>query len=963
MTLCSLRVTASTLYVNINGTNPMPPYTTWATAATNIQNAVDVANPGDLILVTNGVYEAGSKQASDGTTNRVAVTNVVTLQSVNGAAATLIDGGGIMRCIYLTNGAVLSGFTLTNGSAGSGGGVYCTSTNVLISNCTIISNTASGGGGGVYSGTLTNCAISGNTCLPTGSNGGGASGSLLYSCTLTGNVTGVFLRSGATRGGGANSCTLNNCTLSGNKAYGAGAAGGAANSSFLNNCTLKNNYSDDLGGGTYISTLTNCLLYANQATRGGGDTSGTLNNCTICNNLSAGSGGGGTSGSTANNCIIFNNTSPNNIGSALNYCCTPDTGNAGCITNAPLFLNQSGGDFHLQNFSPCINAGNNAYAGIINDLDGNPRIVGGTVDIGAFENQSATAASGLPPIPSGLTAVVQAGSVILYWPPALKATGYNIYRTVTSGGSYTDIASVSITNYNDMGVVNGGTYFYFVTATNAYGQTVGSPQAIAYLVDHFAFAPIPSPQTSSVPFTVTISACDSDGNVLNNFTGGAMLTGAGDHGNIPLTPSSAAAFFNGQWTGSINLDPEYPDTDIRLTASSNNVSGTSSAFNAVAPAIQLFNLTASDLVYSPFAQKIYATVPASGGTLSNCLVTIDPVMGRVANSNYLGNSPGKLALSGDGQFLYVGFSGTNAFGRFNLGANALDFMASVGMDTYYGLPYYVNQFAVLPGEPHSVAMAVSSGFGDAAQVLIFDDGVERSNTFGGLYNYSGTVAAASDTRLYAGAPFTRLDVDQTGVTNSDAHDGLMGLSDLIKYQGGFIFTPGGNVFNPETLVVSGTLTNCSILEPDLAAGAIYAMGSHPVFAQPDAWTLYAWSPTNLQMFASMPVPGVLNGPSSLIRWGTNGLAFCAGNQLFLIRTSLVPIVPAVLTGGSFQPGGLFQLNFIGDPAAPYTMWGSSNLVNWNPLGPPDLISNSGFFFWDTNATSYPNRFYRVSEGQ
>ena len=102
---------------------------------------------------------------------------------------------------------------------------------------------------------------------------------------------------------------------------------------------------------------------------------------------------------SASNCINYGNTAP--IGSnyafvypstmvQFNYSCTTPmpTNGMGNFTNDPAFVNPAGGDFHLQSNSPCINAGRNAYAPSGSDLDGNPRIVGGTVDMGAYEYQT-----------------------------------------------------------------------------------------------------------------------------------------------------------------------------------------------------------------------------------------------------------------------------------------------------------------------------------------------------------------------------------------------------------------------------------------------------------------------------------------------------------------------------------------------------------------------------------------------
>jgi hypothetical protein len=385
--LAAFNCPAANHYVSLESTNAMPPYATWATATPVIQEALLAADAGDTVVVSNGVHN--SWEASVGSELfRVAITKAITLLSVNGPQFTVIDGGGRLHCAYLADGASLTGFTLTNGyaSAWPGGGVYCQSTNAFLTNCVLAYNSA-GGCGGACGGTLYNCTLSYNSG---GLGAGGAGDCVLYNCALWGNRAGDA-------GGGAGSSTLYDCYVGNNSIN---LFGGGADSCTLYNCLLTGN-SARQGGGAHLSTLYNCKVTGNSAASGGGADSCTLYNCTVTANSRDGAYGtlynctvagnsGLGAGGTLYNSIVYSNASSSvenyDISSSLNHCCTTPmpTNGIGNITNAPLFVN---GDLGLQSNSPCINAGNNAYVATATDLDGNPRIVGGTVDIGAYEYQ------------------------------------------------------------------------------------------------------------------------------------------------------------------------------------------------------------------------------------------------------------------------------------------------------------------------------------------------------------------------------------------------------------------------------------------------------------------------------------------------------------------------------------------------------------------------------------------------
>ncbi len=335
-------------YVRLLGSwTPSSPYSTWNTAATNIQDALNACANGDMVVVTDGVHSAAAQ---------VSVTQAVSLASVNGSGATTINGGRAHRCLFVNTNALIYGFTFTNGYADVGGGVYMTGGGV-IRDCVFATNLAGAYGGGAFisgTGVIQNCRLVGNTAI---TNDGGA----------------VYFASGG---------TLLNCVVVSNS----GVKGGAFffdHGGLARNCLVAGNRAR---GGPQPAWGGGLLFY-----HGGG-----IESCTISDNTGTGGGGGiygdgGGAGYVENSIVFFNTggTSSNYSGMPAKYwtnnCTAPSVG-AACVASDPLFADRTYGNYHLRWGSPCLDSGiTEDWMADGKDLDNDLRIWNNEVDIGAYE--------------------------------------------------------------------------------------------------------------------------------------------------------------------------------------------------------------------------------------------------------------------------------------------------------------------------------------------------------------------------------------------------------------------------------------------------------------------------------------------------------------------------------------------------------------------------------------------------
>lgn len=245
-------------------------------------------------------------------------------------------------------------------------------------------------------------------------------------------TNGYGLVGGAIYSNNNSSPSITNCVIRNNSAVFGGGIACANGKSYpvITNCQIIAN-SASFGGGIYLNgsspTIKNCIISGNAAPDGGAIYSHfpgkpLIVNCTISGNVASNSAGAiycyNSSNLSISHSILWDDTAPyaseimvSNSGAAtsiqISYCdiqggeqnvklakgCTVEWGE-GNIDADPCFVNPDSNDYHLLEESPCIDAGDPEFVAGPDetDIDGNPRILGEKIDIGADEF--------VPPIPA-----------------------------------------------------------------------------------------------------------------------------------------------------------------------------------------------------------------------------------------------------------------------------------------------------------------------------------------------------------------------------------------------------------------------------------------------------------------------------------------------------------------------------------------------------------------------------------
>ena len=395
-------------------------------AGDDLQAAIFSAAPGTTVRVQGGVTFKGNIKFVEGVTlsggwnatftqcGAEDLENLTVIDAQNSGRALeqhrIKPEGSDAYADYVTP-TVVSGFELKGGNTDNGAGAWIRK-NGILEYCYIHDNTATSGGGGVRieaGGIVRNCEISNNV---SNNNGGGAYVyGTLENCELT------FNTANNNCGGGAQihaAGQMINCTVAKNSAKNGGGIRVYSNGGLIAGCLVAGNTATETGkqSGTGVVLNGNCsvvnwTIVANISNAGVdtqygpglyfGDSSSDspVKNCIIWGNKQNGDATGRQIKGTRTgieNCAVAGGDTVDPYVIDLSYNETATTGTDGIDTwdrPAPGFVAASSNIFRLMASSVLVDKGVNSHLpeALVKDIEGEDRISGANVDLGAFEYQ------------------------------------------------------------------------------------------------------------------------------------------------------------------------------------------------------------------------------------------------------------------------------------------------------------------------------------------------------------------------------------------------------------------------------------------------------------------------------------------------------------------------------------------------------------------------------------------------
>jgi len=365
------------------------------------------------------------------------------------------------------------------------------------------------------------------------------------------------------------------------------------------------------------------------------------------------------------------------------------------------------------------------------------------------------------------------------------ASGANATVTVdttpTQAGSVEGTASIASVSYDPMAANDEST-----VSTTVTGTIYGAVPTISGISPNLI-------QAGSADFTLTVS-----GNGFNENSTINLNTA-----QLPTTYVSST-----QLTATVTASQIAKFGWVAITVSNPSPGG---GVSQIVPLTiyDMINVPASGLLFDPYAQWLYATIPSTAtGITGNSVVRINPGTGEVGTPVAVGNQPTVMAETTDGNYLYIGLSGSQSLAAFDLNQQmTLNTFSLTSVKNYYGANPVATALAAMPGSDSTVAVDFSGVTG------IFDISGSTGTFRAGFANDNfPTFADASHLYTYdnlsTGAEFYRYSIGAGGATLIDGTtlNGMGGFEGGFQLASGLVYGYGGGIINPFTTPPSQVAT-------------------------------------------------------------------------------------------------------------------------------------------------------------